>query len=452
MLDESVQAYVEAVRGLLGRGGFERTGDPQEAKRFRVTHIRDYLDRAGKPEERRTVHVAGSKGKGSTAAMVESILRAAGAHTLLLTSPDVHQSRERVRVDGEPLDHAAFARLAQALLGDEATQGWSYFELVTVLGWLAGAEAGCDWQVLEVGLGGRLDTTNVIARKDVAMVLPIDLEHTAILGDTIPEVAAEKAGILTGPCEAVVAPLRESAIGVVRAKATEAGATLHEVATECAMRVTGQNLDGQILDLRTPLRTYRRLQLPLIGRHQAENAAAAVRAAELAWAAVGEELPAPAVAQGLARVAWPGRFEVLRRRPLIVADALHTPLAATRFRETVDALGLARPRVLVAGFLGGRDTSAVARALLGPDGETMTTVIVTSPSSERAADPGEVEDAFRAEGAAVQRAPDVEAAVELARSLAGERGTVLVTGSLYTVSEAREHILGVTGDRAYGLR
>ncbi len=452
MHDQSVQSYVEAVRGLLGRGGFERTGNPQEAKRFRVTHIRDYLDRTGQPEERRTVHVAGSKGKGSTSAMVESILRAAGAHTLLLTSPDVHQARERVRVDGEPLDHATFARLANQLLGDEATEGWSYFELVTVLGWLAGAEAGCDWQVLEVGLGGRLDTTNVIARKDVAVVLPIDLEHTAILGDTIPKVAAEKAGILTGPCDAVVAPLRESAIDVVRAKAADAGATLHEVADECAMRVTNQNLDGQTFDLRTPLRTYRRLQLPLIGRHQAENAAAAVRAAELAWASMGEELPAPAVAQGLGRVAWPGRFEVLRRRPLIVADALHTPLAATRFRETVEALGLRPPRVLVAGLLGGRDASAVARALLGPDGEAMTTVVVTAPSSQRAADLHEVEAAFRAEGAPVQRAEGVAAAVELAMDLASEDGTVLVTGSLYTVSEAREHLLGVTGDRAFGLR
>ena len=149
---------------------------------------------------------------------------------------------------------------------------------------------------------------------------------------------------------------------------------------------------------------------------------------------------------------WHGRFEVLRRRPLIVADALHTPLAATRFRETVDALALRRPRVLVTGLLGGRDASALAQALLGPDGEAMTTVVVTAPSSQRAADLGEVEGAFRAEGAPVQRAPDVATAVDLAQDLAGEDGTVLVTGSLYTVSEAREHILGVTGDRAYGLR
>ena len=462
----AIEAYVAAVRGLRARGGYERSGDPREAKRFRLTHIAGYLEAAGHPEHRRTVHVAGSKGKGSTAAMVESVLRAAGARTLLLTSPDVHQARERVRVDGEPLGYGAFAELGERLLADAATRGWSYFELLTVLGWLAGAEAGCEWQVLEVGLGGRLDTTNVVERKEVAVIAPIDLEHTAILGETIAEVAGEKAGILTGPCEAVIAPLRESALDVVRARAAEVGATLHEVAEECALRVTGQTLDGQTLDLRTPLRTYRGLRLPLVGRHQAENAAAGVRAAELAWAAVNrrattgsgsgdEELPAAAVAEGLARVVWPGRFEVIRRRPLVVVDALHTPLAAQRFREAVEALSLPKPRVLVVGLLAGRDPSAIARPLLGPRvdvGAAGEMVVVTAPDSERAADPAAVEAAFRAAGALVQRATDVASAVRLARELTGEGGSVLVVGSLYTASEAREHLLGVSGDRAFGLR
>ena len=461
--EAAIEAYVAAVRGLLARGGYERSGDPREAKRFRLTHIAEYLAQAGHPERRRTVHIAGSKGKGSTAAMAESVLRAAGARTLLLTSPDVHQARERVRVDGEPLGYAAFAALAERLLADVSTRGWSYFELLTVLGWLAGAEAGCDWQVLEVGLGGRLDTTNVVERKEVAVIVPIDLEHTAILGETIAEVAGEKAGILTGPCEAVIAPLRESALEVVRARAGEVGARLHEVAEECALRVTGQTLDGQTLDLLTPLRTYRGLRLPLVGRHQAENAAAAVRAAELAWASrteetaeeMGAELPAAAVAEGLARVVWPGRFEVIRRRPLVVVDALHTPLAAQRFRETVEALSLPQPRVLVVGLLAGRDPAAIARPLLGlrvDAGAIGELVVVTAPDSERAADPAAVEAAFRAAGALAQRAPDVASAVGLARELAGEGGSVLVVGSLYTASEAREQLLGVSGDRAFGLR
>ena len=445
----TLAAYAEAVRGLLARGGYERSGDPQEAKRFRISHIEAYLEAAGRPDRRRTVHIAGSKGKGSTAAMVEAQLRAAGAHTLLLTSPDVHQARERVRTGGEPLGHAAFARLARTLLDDEATEGWSYFELLTVLGWLAGAEAGCDWQVLEVGLGGRLDTTNVVdAAKEVAVITPLDLEHTAILGDTIEQIATEKAAIIRAPGAAVAAPLRERALDVVRARAAEVGATLHEVAAECALRVTSQGLDGQMLDLRTPLRTYRRLRLPLIGRHQAENAATAVLAAELAWAAAGDELPEAAVRDGLASVRWPGRFEVLRQRPLMVLDALHTPLAAQRFRDTVRELPLPQPRVLVIGLLAGRDFPSLAAELLA-GGET---VIVAPPSSQRAADPSEVAAAFAAQGAVVQHQPNVSAAIDLARSLAGDGGAVFVVGSLYTVSEAREELLGVSGDRALGLR
>ena len=444
----AIREYVEAVRGLLERGGYERTGNPADARGWRLDDVRAALDRLGRPDERRTVHIAGSKGKGSTAAMAEAILRNAGAHTLLLTSPDLHQARERIAIDGQPLDYATFARLARQLLADEQAASWSYFQQLTMLGWLAGAEAGCDWQVLEVGLGGRLDTTNAVASKAVAVIMPIDLEHTAILGNTIAEIAAEKAGIITGPCAVVASPMRESALDVVRARAAEAGATLHAVPEECALRVTTQSLDGQQLDLRTPLRTYRGLKLPLLGAHQAENAATAVRAAELAWAAAGEELPERAVREGLEAVRWPGRFEVVRRRPLVIVDGLHTPLAAKRFRQAVDALAVPRPRVLVVGVLEGKDAESLAGALVRPDED----VIVAPPSSLRAADPRAVAQAFREAGAVVQQAGGIAEAIETALALAGERGSVLVTGSIDTAAEAREHLLGIAGDRALGLR
>ena len=446
--DAALEDYVAAVRRLLGHGGYERTGDAADARRWDIDHIGRYLDAAGRPDVRHTVHIAGSKGKGSTAAMAESILRAAGAHTLLLTSPDLHEARERIAIDGEPSGHAEFATTAARLLVEEATAGWSYFELLTVMGWLAGSEAGCDWQVLEVGLGGRLDTTNAVAGKEVAVITPIDLEHTAILGDTVPQIAAEKAAIIIGPCEVVASPMRESALDVVRARVAEVGATLHPVAEECALRVSSQSLEGQRLDLRTPLRTYRGLRLPLVGPHQTENAAAAVLAVELALAAHGEELPEPAVKEGLAAVRCPGRFEALRRDPLIVVDGLHTPLAAKRFRQTVAELSLPRQRVFVVGLLAGKDTAGVAEELV-EDGDT---VLVAPPASPRAADPGEVAQAFTRAGAVTQQAPDIAAAIERASAIAGERGVVFVVGSLYTAAEAREQLLAVTGDRAFGLR
>src|SRR5439155_15442615 len=171
--------------------------------------------------------------------------------------------------------------------------------------------------------------------KEVAVVTPIDFEHTEILGDTIPKIAAEKAGIIIGPCDVVTSPMRESALEVIRARAAEMGATYHHIPDECALRVTQHNLDGQVLDLKTPLRTYRGLKFALLGAHQRENAATAVRACELALAAVGEELPERAVREGLTSVRWPGRFEVVRRNPLVILDGLHTPLAARRFKEAV---------------------------------------------------------------------------------------------------------------------
>ena len=444
----ALEAYASAVRGLLDRGGFERTGNPADARNWGRDHIARYLDAHGRPDARHTVHVAGSKGKGSTATMVESILRAAGKHTLLLTSPDLHQARERVAIDGEPIAYAAFVTLAERLLADEAAGGWGYFESLTVLGWLAGVEAGCDWQVLEVGLGGRLDTTNTVESKAVAVITPIDFEHTAILGDTIAQIAGEKAGIITGPCEVVAAPMRESALDVIRERAAAAGATLHSVPDTCALRVLSQTLDEQRFDLRTPLGTYRGLRLPLVGPHQTENAACAVLAAELALAAHGEELPEQAVTGGLADVKLGGRFEVLQRRPLLIVDGLHTPLAARRFRETVDATGVPRQRVLIVGLLAGKEMAGVAAELV----RVSDSIVVAQPRSPRAADPAEVARAFTEAGAVVQRAPDVDAGLELARALAGDGGAVFVVGSLYTVSEARETVLGVTGDRDLGLR
>lgn len=447
-LDAELAGYVAAMRRLLAHGGYERTGRSDEARGWGLDHIVAYLEAHGRPDRRLAVHVAGTKGKGSVATLTEAILRAAGAHTLLLTSPDLHSARERIAIDGEPLGCGAFARVAHQLLDDPATSGWSYFELLTVMGWLAGAEAGCDWQVVEVGLGGRLDTTNAMAGKVVAVITPIDLEHTAILGDTIPLIAAEKAGIITGPAPVIAAPMRASALDVVRARAAAQGAPLHDVTAECALRVTAQGLDGQTLDLRTPLRTYRALRSPLIGRHQAENIATAVRAAEEAFAAGGAALPEGAVTRGVQEAHMPGRCEVVRRRPLTILDGLHTPLAARRFRETLDALPVPRQRVWVIGLLAGRAIDPILEPLLEAGDE----VIVAPPPSARAADTGEVARAVRARGAVPQRAPSVEAAIDLATEQAGERGAVIVVGSLYTVAAAREQLLGIAGDHVLGLR
>ena len=453
--DVDLAAYVGAMRRLLARGGYERTGSAAEAKRWGLDHIVAYLDAHGRPDRRNTLHVAGSKGKGSVATIVEAILREAlppgsGARTLLLTSPDLHSARERIAVDGLPVDHATFTRAATRLLDDPATEGWSYFEMLTVMGWLVGAEAGCDWQVVEVGLGGRLDTTNAMASasKAAVAITPIDLEHTEILGDTIPLIATEKAGIIVGDAPVIVAPMRASALEVIRARATDQGAPLHIVADECAMRVTAHNLEGQTLDLRTPLRTYRGLKSPLIGPHQSENIATAVRAAEEAFSARNVELPEQAVHRGVASARMSGRFEMVRQRPLTILDGLHTPLAARRFRQAIDGVAVPKRRIWVIGMLAGKDAAAILAPLIGEGDD----VIVAAPPTQRAADIGDLVRAVRETGAIPQRASSIGAAIDLATEQAGERGAVIVAGSLYTVAAAREHILGIVGDHLLGLR
>ena len=446
-------AYVDAAKRLLAHGGYERTGNIAATRDWGFAHITAYLEahasEGRRPDARPSIHVAGTKGKGSVATLAEAILHAAGAHTLLMTSPDLHSARERIAIDGAPIDYARFAAVATQLLDDPAAEGWSYFELLTVMGWLAGADASCDWNVVEVGLGGRLDTTNAMASKTAAVITPIDLEHMEILGDTIAKIAAEKAGIITGPVPVVAAPMRESALDVIRARCAEMGATLHEVATECALRVQSRGLEGQTLDLRTPLRTYRALRTPLLGQHQAENIATAVRATEEAWRAqTGEDLPEAAVTQGIEHARMPGRAEVIRQRPVTIVDGLHTPLAAKRFREALDALPIPKRRVWVIGILGGRAIAPILEPLIGEGDD----VIVAPPPSERAVDVSEIVRAARDLGALPQRATSIAAALDRATEQAGDRGAVIVCGSLYAVAAAREHLLAITSDHALGIR
>ena len=458
-LDEAtLAAYATAIRGLLAHGGFERTGNAAEAKRWDIDHVVAWLEAHGRPDARHTVHVAGSKGKGSVASMTAAIItaacldssRATGLRrTLLMTSPDLHSPRERIQLDGVPLGYREFAEVATTILADPAAAGWSYFEMLTVMGWIAGAQAECEWQVIEVGLGGRLDTTNAVATKHVAVITPIDLEHTAILGDTIQAIAGEKAGIITAPCEVVVEPMRASAIDVIRARTAEQGATLHEVTEECAMRVLSATLEGHKLDIRTPVRTYRNLKTTIVAPYQAENLATALRAAELAWQrAYDEELPESAVRDGLRKFRMPGRFEVARHKPLVILDGLHTPLAAHRFAEGLRTLPVPGRRVWVIGALSDKDLAGMIEPLLREGDE----VIVAPVGGTRSADIGAMVRIVNASGAIAQRAGSVPEALDRAIELATDRGAVLVVGSLYLVAAGREHLLGIVGDASLGLR
>jgi dihydrofolate synthase/folylpolyglutamate synthase len=436
--------YLESLRLLQARDDWERTGSAADAERWDLRRMRSLLARLGDPHlGRRTVHIAGSKGKGSVAAMVASVLKHAGVSVGLNTSPHLHRFVERIAVNGEPISEEDFGRLVEELAPHieaedaDGTYGRvSTFEALTAMAFQYFRERGVDFQVLETGLGGRLDATNVFDTKDVCVMTPISLEHTAILGDTVPQIAEEKAGIITPGATVIMAPQRESAGDVFRRVCTERGATLVEVAQSCALTRKAHDRDGQQVALKTPRATYK-LQLPLLGRHQLDNAATAVLALE----ALLPDLDEKALRDGLGAVRWPCRIELLKQKPLIVADGAHNRDSVRRLVQTLREDLNVNEAVFVLGCARDKDMTAFVEEVA----PLATEVVATQSRNPRAKDPHEIAAAFRDAGVPVAIETTVGAAVDAALAQAGG-GTVVVCGSLFVAAEAREHVLGIMYD------
>jgi dihydrofolate synthase/folylpolyglutamate synthase len=466
--------YDAALRWLLTLPDFERTGD--FASRPDVEPMLALLAELGSPHlGRPTVHIAGSKGKGSTGAMVEAVLGAAGMRTGYYISPHLHRFNERIRIDAQPIGRDAFAaamtRVREAI--DTISprfpgRQFLAFDALTAAGFVAFREACVDVQIVEVGLGGLLDSTNVFGRSPVVgrrssvsgqssadggqgsgtsehphvvILTPISLEHTAILGDTIAAIAGQKAGIITEGAAVVVAPQRESALDVVRAVAAERGAAIIEVAQACQMARTTATAEGQRFKLKTPRATYD-AQLPLAGRHQLDNAATAIVACEALAERCGIELTGAHVSAGLAKVAWPGRLEVLKRKPLVIVDGAHNGDSAKRMVLALrEYFGLSHGTLLF-GTLAGKDVAAIADAVaLAADH-----VFVTAWPSARAADPRDLAAAFRGHDVPVSTFGSLPQAYEAAVAQAGERGAVVAFGAIAFVAAVREYLLGIESD------
>ena len=301
------------IRGVEWRGS--RPG---------LSRVRELLHRIGDPQDTlQFVHIAGTNGKGSTAAMLAAVLQAAGYTTGLFTSPFLEQFAERMQVNGQPIPDAELAAACETLqpciaaMDDQPTE----FELVTAAAMLWFQRRGCDIVVLEVGLGGRLDATNVIGAPACAVITNIGLDHTEILGDTLAQIAREKAGILKPGTRAVSYPQVPEVRAVLRGTCARLGIPLTEADAD-AIEPLRDSVDGQTFSYRGAV-----YDLPLLGRHQLRNAAVALETVA-ALRARGWRIPDAAVHAGLAQVRWPARFEVLRRAPWFVLDGGHNPQCA----------------------------------------------------------------------------------------------------------------------------
>ncbi len=442
--------YVEARDFIWSLTNYERrTGYDYSAARFDLGRVRDLLHRLGDPHESIPVaHVAGTKGKGSTAAIMASICRSAGWRTGLYTSPHLHTIRERIQVDGANLSREAFAaavsRVAEAMPGIE---GITSFEALTAAAFTAFAAEGVDTAVIEVGLGGRLDATNVIAPY-VSVITSISKDHTAILGDSLAAIAGEKAGIIKPGIPVVSAAQDPEAARVIRARAKEVSAPIEWVGEQWRYAVGAFSQGGQEFAVTGPERPRPMADgsyvLPLLGEHQVENAVLALAAMEKMPGTFG--LVHRHLVDGVAGVCWPGRFEIVRRSPYLVLDGAHNADSFRRLRDALERHLGYNALHLVFGASRDKDIAGMLSAMRQPG----LTVYICRSEHDRSAEADAIAAIAGELGISHRIAGTVEEALWAALSAASRDDCICVAGSLFVVAAAREAVARRFGRIASG--
>ncbi len=463
-MDEALPAtrltYESAIRWIYDRIDYERIRPRRTSPHFRLERIERLLSLIGSPQQRiPAVHIAGTKGKGSTAAILDSILRCSGIRTGLFTSPHIHQFEERMKVGGEMPsrdDMTAMVselrlKLADApaeLLDDKVT----FFEVATLLAWMFFDRQQVEIAVLETGLGGRLDCTNVCNPR-VTIITSIGLDHTHILGDTLPKIAFEKAGIIKPNVPVLSWVQQPEARKVVADRSDELGCRLLQGGEEISVIYpknvpTKTGKGSQQIAIQTPQREYSNLTLNLAGKHQARNAGLAVAAAEL----LGEgdlRISKATIAEGVASVEWPLRFEIFQPEPTIVLDAAHNPDSVTALVETFRvAYGDRATRVLIFGSSQDKDAQTMLKILMPEFSHVIVTEFLTNPRAVARDQLFDSATVLCNSDGAKHKSPSVSIADSPAAALQAGRATcnsfetadsiICVAGSVFLAAEIRE--------------
>ncbi|MFB0901025.1 MAG: Mur ligase family protein [Dehalococcoidia bacterium] len=441
--------FKEVAQSLLSRSNFEKKGQKKENKKWKIGHIQNYLNKNNCFADRNTFHIAGSKGKGSTANFINGIMNETLKSIYLFTSPDLHSLTERIIINNKKISKKKFIEIAKKYTENKEFNNWSYFELLTLIGWEAASKNKCDWQIIETGLGGRLDATNAMTKKTVNIITPIDYEHTEILGNSLREIAKEKAGIIQKKQHVVIAFMSNVPKNEIIKKAKYLQAQIHIMDLECKILYKEQTLTSQIIDVTTPLRTYKNIILNITGKHQAENAVTAIRSCEIAWKEIyKKDIPAKYIINGLSKVFLAGRIEKINDSPLIIIDSMHTALSAKRLEESLNDITLPSQRVIIFGSLKNKKINLIAKQICNKN----TRIIITKPNSERAMPIEKIKYIFTQYTDRISTADNLETALNSISKKEKINKYILITGSIYLISEAREKILSIKGDRELGLR
>lgn len=422
---------------LLQRQG-ERWVQPRVERTRRVLELLDDPQRTY-----RVVHVTGTNGKTSTSRMIESLVRAHGLRTGLFTSPHLERFTERIMIDGEPIADSAiadawdevepFVDLVDAELAAAGDAPLTFFELLTVLAFVAFADAPVDVAVVEVGMGGSWDSTNT-ADGDVAVIAPIDLDHADRLGETIAEIASVKAGIIKDGAAVVSARQDASAEQVLRAAAADKGATIAFEGDDFALVSGRLAVGGQQITVRGLAGTYEDEYLPLYGSHQGFNAALAIAAVESLVGGATQAITGDVLAEGLSQATSPGRLQLVGISPTVLVDAAHNPHGARALVSALQESFDFDEWGIVLGILGDKDAAGIVSALA----PVATHVFATAPDSDRANDADRIADLAELAGLPVTVHQDLADAADAARSWAAssDRRAVVVAGSVVLAGEA----------------
>jgi len=453
-MPDTEQKYQQALDYLYSFVDYSLTRQLRYSPdRFNLDRMFELMRLAGNPHTHYPViHVAGTKGKGSTASMIASILRQAGYSTGLYTSPHLQEFTERIQIDGQPISKADLIEYLEEIKPwIEKVPELTTFELTTALGFKAFSEKKVDLAVVEVGLGGRLDATNIVDPL-VAVITSLSFDHMNVLGDSITQIAAEKGGIIKAAKPVILAPQWKEAREVIEKICKEKNASLTVVGRDYFYSERSHSLNGQTFivwpkedqELINEFITSggrsdwepEHFTIPLLGFHQVENAATAYAAVEV-LRSTGIRITKDHIRQGFARVLWPGRFEVVNTNPLMVVDSAHNKDSALRLRLAMDDYLNGKPVILIFGSSEDKDVQGMFSHLL----PRVKMVIATKSEHPRAMEPDILVELANQFGKKAVATHSIEEALTLAEQHAGKETVILVAGSIFVAAAARETIL-----------
>lgn len=430
--------YPQSLEFVNSFINYEKTSAYQYPEDFYLDRMRDLTKALGNPQKSyETILIAGSKGKGSIASILSSILRMENYRVGLYTSPHLTDIRERIRVNGLLMSEARFIEETHHLRRTLDEPGWrkdppTHFEVLTAMAFHHFKFMKIDIAVLEVGLGGLYDSTNIAEAKAVGLG-PISLEHTDKLGKTISKIAVQKCGVIKGREVVISAPQEKEADAVIQRAVLEREAVLFRVGKEIQILERGHTEDRQNFDLRSPFGNYFNLELELLGSHQIQNAAVAIGLAKGLETRTRLKVSESAVRRGVLDASWPGRLEKIADSPLIVLDGAHHPESLRAALEGIQRHFHFRRLIVVFGVMEDKDLDGMLHQIL-PAADTL---ILTAPTNPRARDLQSIARAIEPCAVEVQVEKDPSLAFSLAQRLAQPEDLILVTGSLYLVGDIK---------------